>query len=165
MKFHSYGKGINSLVKRDLDIIKFAVEKEFKISIRTKGHSRKEVDVKKVFISLVLNVYNTMQKELKSSNKVTLVALARYLRYTSHSSVLLHYYNSNKGYIAVEEYIMRDKDLKERYLKLKGEVERGNSPTFRKFLLFKKSELEKELAVIENYLNTEYEEIEEKEAS
>jgi hypothetical protein len=164
MKFHSKGRKVHSLVKRDLDIIKFAVEREFKISVRTKGHSRKEVDVKKVFISLVLNVYNNIQAELGSPNKVTLVALARYLRYTSHSSVLLHYYNSNKGYIAVEEYIMRYKDLRERYLRLKKEVKRGNSPTFRKFLVLKKNELVEELAVIEAYLNTKHEEIEEKEA-
>jgi len=162
--FHSYGVKPNSLIIKDLNKIRFSVEKEFKTSVRTKGHSRKEVDTKKVFISLVLNVYNKIQKKL-GLRKVTLVSLARYMRYSSHSSISLHYINSVKGHMAVEEYIMENKDLKERYLVLKEEVEKGKFITFKSFLIAKRNELLSEIEAINDYLKKEHHDEEVKEGS
>ena len=80
------------------------------------------------------------------------MALAKYLRYKSHASVCLHISNSHKGNITAEEYLMRDPILKDKYLRLKMEIEKSEGPGFRKFLLLRREELKEELRAIDKYL-------------
>ena len=151
-KFHSYGVPIKPIVERDLDVIRFLVEEEFGVAVKSKKRFQKYVNVKRVFVGLVLYVYNRNLRELKSPNLVTLVVLAKYLGYRSHASVSLHAVNSHKGNITLEEYLMRDDKLRDRYIKLKVKVGIENAFNFKKFLLAKKQELESELALINHYL-------------
>ena len=151
-KFHSKGVLIKSTTERDLDVIRFLVEEEFKLAVKGKKRLRKYVNVKRIFVALVLYVYNRNLEKLKSPNVVTLVALAKYLEYSSHASVCLHTVNSRKGNITLEEYLMRDDKLREKYIKLKVKVGVDNAFNFKKFLLAKKGELEDELILINHYL-------------
>jgi len=152
MEYQKRGGKIPPLAKKDLDVIKYAVEKEFRVSLRSKSRLPIAVNAKRAFVSLVWNVYNRMQEGLGSSNTVTLMALAKYLRYKSHASICLHISNSHKGNITAEEYLMRDPVLKDKYLRLKSEIEKKNSSDFRKFLLLRREELKEELRVIDKYL-------------
>ena len=111
-KFHSEGVLIKSTTERDLDIIRFLVEKEFKLSVKSKRRPQRYVDAKRVFIALVLYVYNRTLEELRSPNVVTLSSLAKYLGYSSHASICIHTVNSSKGNITLEDYLMRDDKLK-----------------------------------------------------
>ena len=157
---------IGHLIEKDLDIIKKEVEKEFKLSLRKiiRRQRREYVDARRVFIALVLFVYNDMQEKI-GLVPVTLTFLSDYLGYKSHSSICLHLINSHKGGIGLEEYVMINKKLREPYLKLKSVMEREtNSPTFVKFLKFKKKELEKELKIINTCLKKHCEDEEKREA-
>ena len=144
---------IKRTTKRDLDVIRKEVEAEFKLSLRKimRRQRRDYLDARRVFMSLVLFVYNDMQEKL-GLQKVTLTILSDYLGYKSHSSICLHLINSNKGGIGLEEYVMINKKLRDTYLKLRSIMEKDNSPTFVKFLKVKKEELEEELRVINTYL-------------
>lgn len=163
MRFYSKGVKISAPVRRDLTIIRRKVEKELNIPVKSKSRLREYVDARKVFIALVLYVYNTLQKRLNSPYKVTLVNLARYLNYSSHSSVSLHLVDSNKGNISIIEYINRDKKLRDCYSKLKLEISINRKLPFRKFLEDKRADLQQEIAIINRYLrmhsNGEEEEI------
>lgn len=152
MKFYSNGVKISAPVRRDLTVIRRKVERELDLPVISKSRLREYVDTRKVFIALVLYVYNTLQKKLKSPYKVTLVNLARYLNYSSHSSVSLHLVDSNKGNISLLEYINRDKKLRDCYSKLKVEISINEELPFRKFLEDKRGELEQEIAIINRYL-------------
>ena len=47
---------------------------------------------------------------------------------------------------------MRDPILKDKYLRLKMEIEKSEGPGFRKFLLLRREELKEELRAIDKYL-------------
>lgn len=151
-KFHSKGIPIKSVIERDLDVIRFLVEEEFKLAVKSKRRFDRYVNVKRIFIGLVLYVYNRNLRKLKSPNVVTLAVLAKYLGYKSHASISLHVVNSHKGHLTLEDYLMRDDDLRDRYIKLKVKVGVEGAFNFKKFLLAKKQELESELALINHYL-------------
>ena len=143
-------------VRRDLNIIKNSVEKELKIPIRSKCRRREYVDAKKVFIALVLHVYNILQRELKSPNTVTTAALAAFMRYKNHSSISCHLLQPSKGYRSLLDFIRQDDKLWSCYLKLKLQMNVNHNLPFRKFLEDKKDELEHEITIINRYLNLEY---------
>ena len=151
-KFHSKGPAASSVIQRDLDVIRYLVEKELKISVKSKRRSQRHVDAKRIFIALILYTYNRNLGKLKSPYVVTLSSLARYLGYKSHASISLHMVNSHKGNISLEDYLTRDVRLQNKYKKLKVEVQMESTFNFKKFLLAKKQELERELALINRYL-------------
>ena len=150
---NSKGKKVSPLTKKDLDVIKYEVEREFKVSLKSKSRLPKNVDARRVFVALVLNIYNKVQGTLGTSKMVTLMALAKYLRYKSHASIWLMIANNRKGNITLEEYLMRDLPLREKYLRLREKIEHVNTPSFRKFLLLRREELKEEIRAIEKYLN------------
>jgi|TARA_Y100000310_G_scaffold245879_1_gene250918 hypothetical protein len=159
MQYVSAGRvyRIPAPVRRDLHIIKNSVEKELKTPIRgPKERRRRHVNAKRVFIALVLYVYNVLQRELKSSNTVTLAALAAFMRYKSHSSISLHLIDSNKGYRSLLDSIRQDDKLWLSYRKLKLQMNVNHNLPFRRFLEDKKDELEHEITIINRYLNLEY---------
>ena len=92
-KFHSKGPAASSVIQRDLDVIRYLVEKELKISVKSKRRSQRHVDAKRIFIALILYTYNRNLGKLKSPYVVTLSSLARYLGYKSHASISLHMVN------------------------------------------------------------------------
>ena len=152
MKFHSGNIIIPAPVRRDLTIIRKRVEKELKIPVRSKCRKLEYVDAKKVFICLVLYVYNAMQKEIGNSHSISMAVLAKYLRYTSHSSISLMLVNTNKGNLTLLDYIKSSPKLEKCYYKIKMEIGVDRGLPFRQFLTNKKAELEQEIAVINRYL-------------
>ena len=155
MKYVSGGRvyRIPASVKRDLNTIKKSVEKELKISMRGPWERRSEyVNAKRVFIALVLYVYNILQRKLESPNIVTLAALAGFLEYKSHSSISLHLMDSHKGYRSILDFIEQDDELRACYSKLKIEININHKLPFRKLVENKRAELEQEIAIINRYL-------------
>tara|TARA_R110002012_G_scaffold74735_1_gene189374 strand:+ start:1271 stop:1762 length:492 start_codon:yes stop_codon:yes gene_type:complete len=153
---------IDDLVRKDLDLIKLQVEREFNIELLKKDRHREYVDARKVFVALILHVYNDIREKL-GEPRVTLASLAYYMKYKNHSSISFHNINGHKGGLGVEEFLMTDKNLRESYLKLKDRIGSIDSEVFIKFLSLKKQELKEEIKVIDKYLNIYFENAEKEE--